>query len=664
MSTDIADLKDWQFHVDVDKIAWAVIDREAESMNSLSRNVMEEFRTIIETVESESARGEIIGLVVTSGKESNFIAGADINEFENYKDEAELKVLAKEGTDLLNKLEGLRVPVVAAIHGFCLGGGLEVALACHYRIATKEDGTRLGFPEVQLGIFPGLNGTVRSIRQAGALDAMQIMLTGKMLRPGAARGMGLVDKLVDTHHQLNWAARKAVLKGAKSKGAAWWKKLMKFGPVRKFLANKMRQEVGKRAKQEHYPAPYELIKLFEDYGDNDIRMAAAETRAFIPLLLGQTSGNLRRVFHLMESLKAQAPKNGYKPLRVHVIGAGTMGGDIAAVCVANGMEVSLQDMNADAIKKAKKSAQKLFKKRLRKKVAIEAANERFIEDPEGKHVSRADLIIEAIVEKLDIKQTVFKDVEAKAKPDAVIATNTSSLPIEDIAKAMENPSRLVGIHFFNPVAQMPLVEVIRAPETQQEVIDKASGFVTTIGKFPVIVKSSPGFLVNRVLGPYMFAAIERYQAGVMREKIDEAAIRFGMPMGPLELCDIVGLDVCKNVSETLGMTVPEDSDLGRLFNAGKIGKKAGEGFYVWEDGKPKKQEVEEFNDAELEKLADELLKPLLDECEKCLDEGVVETADHVDAGVIFGTGFAPFRGGPLHYLKTKSSPQDKTANAA
>ena len=662
MSADISNLMDWQFNVDVEGIAWAVFDREGESMNSLGKRAMQELNAILEAVDDGARKKEIKGLVLISGKRNNFIAGADIREFDTYESSEEVSTVIKEGTDLFKKIENTKVPVVAAIHGYCLGGGLELAMACHYRIATKEAGTRLGLPEVKLGIFPGLHGTVRSIRLAGAMDAMGMMLTGRMLRPQAARGMGLVDRLVDTHHQLRWAARKAVLTKSKSKGAPWWKRLMKLSPLRKLLASQMRKKTAAKVREDHYPAPFELIKLYEEYGDDEQRMEAAETKLFSPLMVSETARNLRRVFHLSEALKAQSPKKGFKPLRVHVIGAGTMGGDIAAWCVASGMEVSLQDMSADAVKKAKKSAQKLFKKKLKKPVAVEAAMERLIPDVEGKHIARADLIIEAIVEKLDIKQKLFKELEEKAKSDAVLATNTSSLPIEDIASVMDKPGRLVGIHFFNPVAKMPLVEVIKAPNTDEEEVKRATGFVTAIGKFPVIVKSCPGFLVNRVLAPYMFAAIDRYQAGVMREKIDEAALQFGMPMGPLELCDVVGLDICKSVSDTLGLGATEDSDIGRLIASGKVGKKAGEGFYVWEKGKPKKEEAE-FDKAELESLAKDLLQPMLSECQKCIEDGIVESADLVDAGVIFGTGFAPFRGGPLHYLESQKK-TEQSADAA
>jgi 3-hydroxyacyl-CoA dehydrogenase/enoyl-CoA hydratase/3-hydroxybutyryl-CoA epimerase len=551
---------------------------------------------------------------------------------------------------LFDRIENLRVPVIAAINGFCLGGGLELAMACHYRIATREEGTRLGFPEVRLGIFPGLNGTVRSIELAGAMDAMGIMLTGRMVRPGPARAMGIIDQLVPTHHRLRWAARKAVLQKRKSKGAPWWKKLLRKAPIRDYLAKQMRKKTAEKVRQEHYPAPFALIDLFAKFGDSRRRMKPAETTAFAPLMTSDTARNLRRVFHLTEMLKNEAPKDGFKPQRVHVVGAGTMGGDIAAWCVVCGMQASLQDLSDEQLDKALARAKKLFWKRLRTKPAVDAAMARLIADKDGKHVSRADVVIEAIVENLEIKQKVFAGLEAKMKPGAILATNTSSLQIEDIAKPLKDPGRLIGLHFFNPVPQLPLVEVVMGANSREEDVRKGCAFVTAIRKYPLIVKSCPGFLVNRVLAPYMLDGVRRYQEGEPREKIDQAALKFGMPMGPLELSDVVGLDICKHVAETLNLGPVEDSELDRLVKNGKLGKKTGEGFYVWDKGKPKRQKVS-FDEDDLEALGSDLVKPMLDECERALAERIVESADHVDAGVIFGTGFAPFRGGPLHYRK-------------
>jgi 3-hydroxyacyl-CoA dehydrogenase/enoyl-CoA hydratase/3-hydroxybutyryl-CoA epimerase len=663
MATTLPNLQDWRFSIDFEGIAWAIIDRKGESMNSLGRRPTEELGEIVRAVEAASASGEAKGLVLMSGKERSFIAGADIREFESFDTEPKIKEVVRQTLELFDRIERLPVPVVAAIHGYCLGGGLELALACSYRIADREEGTRLGFPEVKLGIFPGLNGTVRSIQLAGPMDAMTAMLTGRMLRPSAAKAIGLVDQLVPTHHNLRWAARKAVLQKRRSKGAPWWKRLMLKQPVRGMLAKQMRAKTAAKVREEHYPAPFRLIELFEQFGDDPVSMRIAETEMFTPLMASEASRNLRRVFKLSEMLKDEAPKDGFKPQRVHVIGAGTMGGDIAAWCVVSGMQASLQDLDEAQIAKALARAKGLFKRNLRTPLASEAAVARLIADPKGKHVKHADVVIEAIVERLDIKQKLFQALEKEVKPGAVLATNTSSLRLEDIAQPLADPGRLVGLHFFNPVAQLPLVEVVRGEGTREDEVRKACAFVTAINKLPLIVKSCSGFLVNRVLAPYMMEAVRRYQQGEPREKIDQAAMKFGMPMGPLELMDMVGLDIANHVGEELNLVPKTDNLLTSLVKQGKLGKKTGEGFYVWEQGKPKREETS-YDDAELERLGRELVKPMLDEAERALADNIVASADHVDAGVVFGTGFAPFRGGPLNYRRTQEHATAAKAAAA
>ena len=489
------------------------------------------------------------------------------------------------------------------------------------------------------------------------------MLTGRMLRPSAAKAIGLVDQLVATHHNLRWAARKAVLQKRVSKGAPWWKRLMLKQPIRGMLAKQMREKTAAKVREEHYPAPFRLIELFEHYGDDPVSMRIAETEMFAPLMASEASRNLRRVFKLSEMLKDEAPKDGFKPLRVHVIGAGTMGGDIAAWCVTQGMQASLQDLDEAQIAKALARAKGLFKRQLRTKLAIDAGVARLIADPKGSYVKHADVVIEAIVERLDVKQRLFADLEKQVKPGAVLATNTSSLKLEDIARPLADPGRLVGLHFFNPVAQLPLVEVVRGSQTREEEVRKACTFVTAIAKLPLIVKDCSGFLVNRVLAPYMMEAVRRYQLGEPREKIDQAAMKFGMPMGPLELMDMVGLDIANHVGQELNLAPESDNVLASLVKQGKLGKKTGEGFYVWVEGKPKREEAV-YDQAELERLGRELVKPMLDEAERALADQVVASADHVDAGVIFGTGFAPFRGGPLHYRRTEKEAAAATAAAA
>jgi 3-hydroxyacyl-CoA dehydrogenase/enoyl-CoA hydratase/3-hydroxybutyryl-CoA epimerase len=463
--------------------------------------------------------------------------------------------------------------------------------------------------------------------------------------------MGLIDELVPSALNLRWAARKAIERKRRSKPAALWKDLVRQWPGRGLFASKLRSETAKKVREEHYPAPFRLIDLFETHAGNLEGMKVAETRAFAPLMLSDTSKNLRRVFKLSEMMKAQAPKNlAFKPLRVHVIGAGVMGADIAGWCVASGMEVTLQDVNADQIAKGIAAQKKVISRKFKTRAQRAAANARLIADPAGQGVGRADVVIEAIVEKLEVKQSLFKSLEGKLKPGAILATNTSSIMIEEIAAPLADPGRLIGIHFFNPVAQMPLVEVIRGAQSHEDEVGKGCIFVTAIDKFPLIVKSSPGFLVNRVLGPYMMQALQRLERGEPKEKIDEAARTFGMPMGPIELADTVGLDVCAHVGKIMKVGPAGPTKLDDMVAAGKLGKKSGEGFYVWKDGKPEKAEPEKpWDKFELERLGRELVDPLIREAEKVRDEKIVESAELVDAGVIFGTGFAPFRGGPLHF---------------
>jgi 3-hydroxyacyl-CoA dehydrogenase / enoyl-CoA hydratase / 3-hydroxybutyryl-CoA epimerase len=646
------DLKDWRLTVDRDGIAWAVFDREGESANALGRRPIEELGAIVGFVETAARDKSVRGLVILSGKARGFIVGADIREFESFKTEADVIAALTPVNAMFDRIEQMPVPVVAAIHGVCVGGGLELILACHYRIATRDDATLIGFPEVKLGIFPGFNGTARSIRQAGPIAAMQNMLTGGMIRASAGKALGFIDQLVASPGELKWAARKAVLQNRRSKPAGFTKSVLTKWPVRGLLAKKMRAETAKKARQDHYQAPFRLIDLFEQHGGDYEAMKRAETKAFAPLMLSDTAKNLRRVFRLTEALKGQAPKGlKWRPSRVHVIGAGTMGADIAGACVAAGMEVTLQDISAEQLAKGLAAQGKLFARKFRTKATKDAAKARLIADPDGRGVERADVIIEAIVERLDVKQKLFSELESRIKPGAVLATNTSSLKLADISAPMRDPGRLIGLHFFSPVAQMPLVEVVRGDTTRVDEVHKGAAFVTAIGKFPLVTKDVPGFLVNKVLTPYMFAAMQRMENGEDKEKIDEAARTFGMPMGPIELADNVGLDICAHVASILGQS-SEGSKLERLVASGRLGKKTGEGFYVWKDGKPVKSATT-FAAGELQRLGEDLVAPMIDEAEKALEAGIVESADLVDAGMIFGTGFAPFRGGPLHYRATR-----------
>lgn len=636
--------KHWSFATDIENIGWLTINSPGGPVNVLSREAIMELETLVARFEDLANSKELVGVVLLSGKESGFIAGADVSEFDAMSDFSVLPEALRRTHALFARIENLKIPFVAGIHGFCLGGGLELALACHYRIAVNDDKTRIGFPEVNLGIFPGFGGTGRSIRQAGPVDAMQIMLTGKMLKAGAARGLNLVDKLVRHRDMLRWEGRKAVLQNRKTKPAGFGKRAMAGPLLRDYVANKMREEVGKKANRVNYPAPYALIELFEKHGNDWQAMVRGEVDAFVPLMGSPTATNLRRVFFMSEGLKKQGLK-GAKFSRVHVIGAGVMGGDIAAWCAYRGMSVTLQDLDMARIQPALDRAKKLFQKRYKKKREVDAAMLRLTPDPQGNGVPRADVIIEAVVEKLEVKQSIFSGVEAKLKPGAILATNTSSIELERIAEALKEPGRLIGLHFFNPVAQLPLVEVIKSKFNSDDAIGKGASFALAIGKSPVVVKSAPGFLVNRVLMPYILGAVERVERGESKELLDAAAVAFGMPMGPIELMDTVGLDVGKSVATELGHAVPSDSKFARLIAEGKLGRKTSEGFYKWENGKAVKGSTPPH--ADLVALGRELVKPLVDMTEVVVGEGVVANADLADVGVIMGTGFAPFLGGPL-----------------
>jgi 3-hydroxyacyl-CoA dehydrogenase/enoyl-CoA hydratase/3-hydroxybutyryl-CoA epimerase len=646
-----SEFRHWRLEHDLDGVCWLTIDRAGESSNSLSREVFAELEQIVSRLEKEPPRG----LVLQSGKEGTFIVGADVREFDQVESAVEAEAFIREAHALLDRVEALPFPTAVIIDGYCLGGGLELALCFDYRIARNDERTRLGYPEIKLGIYPGFGGSARTTRQIGGFQAMQIMLTARMVKAGQAKGMGLVDQLVGPHASLRWAARRAVLAGRKSRGPGWLAKMSNLGPARRFLAGQMRKQTAAKANPLHYPAPFELIDVWEQYGDDPRQMLDEEARRVARLITGRTSEGLRRVFWLMEKLKANGKESGFTARRVHVVGAGVMGGDIAAWCVLQGLEVTLQDREMKYVEPALKRAESLFRKRLRSPDRVAGARSRLIADVEGAGAARADVVIEAIFENLDAKQALFADLEARVKPDAILATNTSAIPLRDIASVLNRPSRLIGLHFFNPVAKMPLVEVVHDAATEAAEVQRGAAFCNQINRFPLLVASAPGFLVNRVLARYMLKAFEIHrERGIAKEALDQAAVEFGMPMGPVELADTVGLDVGLGVMGTLGgEAAAEDARVLKSYvEQGKLGKKSGEGFYRWEKGKPRK-DAAAAEGVNLKSLAAELMQPYFEECRACLQDGIVADRDAVDAGMVFGTGFAPFRGGPLYYLEKR-----------
>jgi 3-hydroxyacyl-CoA dehydrogenase/enoyl-CoA hydratase/3-hydroxybutyryl-CoA epimerase len=553
----------------------------------------------------------------------------------------------------MQRIEDLPFPTVAAINGYCLGGGLELALACRHRVAADDPKVTLGLPEVMLGIHPGFGGTVRSVRVAGVATAMDLMLTGKNLRPDKALRAGLVDRIVPAA-ELRAAAKQLALHPQPRRRAPLSQRLLNLPLARGVVAGKIEQQVRRRAREAHYPAPYAIVDLWRRHGASERTGYEAEAQSVAQLVCTATSRNLVRVFFLQERLKALGGKDVPSGGHVHVIGAGVMGGDIAAWCAARGFTVTLQDRALEFVQPALERARAFFEKRAR--VPGKAAEQmaRLQADVDGHGVARADVVIEAIFENQEAKQALYARVEPQLREGAILATNTSSLMLEPLAQSLAQPGRLVGLHFFNPVAQMPLVEVIESNMTTPQARATALAFTRAIDKLPLPTRSAPGFLVNRVLMPYMTEAMLAAGEGVPLAVIDEAAVRFGMPMGPIELADIVGLDVCLHVGRILasafGRAAPEA--VAPLVAAGKLGKKTGQGLYQWREGKAVKPAIPDGYKAP-DDLEDRLLLALVNESMAVLHEGVVADADLIDAGVIFGSGFAPFRGGPLRYAQER-----------
>lgn len=637
----------WSWSIDDDGIGWLTLDRQGASTNVLSSDVLTALHENLDEIESASPKA----LVVRSGKRNGFVAGADIKEFTSVESPEEAFDLIRKAQHMMDRLEALPCPTVALVNGFALGGGLELALACRYRISVDDPKCVMGLPEVKLGIHPGFGGTVRSIATVGVFNAMDMMLTGRNIRPKQALRMGLVDQIVPARH-LERAGRMMALSPPPPRRPTLKERLLGLGPVRGVVARILEKQVAKKARRDHYPAPYAIVDLWRRHGDDPAGMYVAEARSFANLMCSPTSRSLVRVFLLQDKMKSLGRGKKFDFRHVHVVGAGVMGGDIAAWCALRGLNVTLEDRAPEYIGPAIARAFKLFKRRLREPRLVQAAMDRLTPDVEGTGVPKADVVIEAIFEDAKAKQELYRRLEPAMKPDAVLATNTSSIRLENLRDALQEPHRLIGLHFFNPVAMMPLVEVIRTPETTPEELERGIAFARRIDRLPLPCMSSPGFVVNRVLMPYMMEALVVAQEGVPLPVIDRAARNFGMPMGPVELADTVGLDVALHVArilgEAYGFPIPEE--LEKRVERKALGRKTGEGFYVWKDGKPVKGKT----DASVPPgLADRLLLPMINEAVAVYRDGVVDDLDLLDAGVIFGTGFAPFRGGPINYVRNR-----------
>ncbi len=638
--------KHWKLEFDEANILWLHLDVAKLTVNLLSSEVFAELSAILDELANDLPKG----VIILSDKKDSFVFGADIKEFTTLDDQQQATEFLERGHALMNKVEALACPTVSMIHGICLGGGTELSLACRYRVMSDENCSRIGLPEIKLGIFPGYGGTVRSIRRTGPLAAMNMMLTGRALTARAAKRIGLVDEAVPLR-QLKHAAKRFVMDTPKPKQMSLLQRISNSRLLRPLIASQMRKQVSKKAKQAHYPAPYRLIELWKKHASNPKKMLQQEIVEVSKLATTSTARNLVRVFFLQETLKKYGKQLKFKAKHVHVIGGGIMGGDIASWCAIKGYNVSVQDQNPERLAQTMKRAQSSFKKKYKRdRRGIVAANDRLMMDHKGLGVAQADVIIEAIFEDAEVKRELYKNIEPQMKEGAILASNTSSIMLEDLSSSLKNPGRLVGLHFFNPVALMPLVEIIHGKNTDETTVQQASAFALSIGKLPLPVKSSPGFLVNRILMPYLLEAVIMVNEGIAPESIDKAAIDFGTPMGPIELADAVGLDICKNVasilSKTMGMELPKN--LEHIVEAGNLGKKTGSGFYNYKKGKAQKNKKVQHKN--MQEIQDRMIMKLLNESVACLREDIVENKDMIDAGVIFGTGFAPFRSGSIHHI--------------
>ena len=636
------DLMHWLANVDEDGIAWLHLKTDGKSVNVLNHAVMVELESILDRLESKE---DLNGVAMLSGKQGGFVYGADIHEFETLKTASEVANHMLYVHGLFNRIEALPVPSCVGVDGIAVGGGLEIALTFDRLFITSSSKTKLGFPEVNLGIMPGYGGSGRAYGRIGTKAVLDMMVSGRPIGSMDAIKTGLADELVDKPDDFEESMREWIIGCSGEKPI--FTQTESAADATAIAAAK--DKYLKRLRSDHTPAPAAIIEHVENFGHDKSAMSAGEIDVFPNLMVSSASKNLRRVFYLTDAVRRSA-RGASNIKRLHVVGAGVMGGDIAAIGAMAGLDVTLTDMNEAAIQDAIVRAKKLFERRLKSDDKVALALTRLRIDLDGNGATDADLIIEAVAEKLEVKQAVFKNLEVVSKATSILATNTSAIPLEDIATALNAPERLIGLHFFNPVPVLPLVEVIWSKYSDPKIVSRGMQFAGQIGKMPVRCKSAPGFLVNRALLPYIFKAIEAVAGGEKADHIDEALVDFGMPMGPIELADQIGLDVCLDVGIVLGMPPAAKALLDQKCKTGTIGRKSGSGFYEW-DGNRAIRAHQSQDPKVMTAIAKNMLAPMIEECRQAVDEQVVDSADSADAGMIFGIGFPGFRGGPLNWFK-------------
>ncbi|MGR3313613.1 3-hydroxyacyl-CoA dehydrogenase NAD-binding domain-containing protein [Roseovarius indicus] len=638
------DARHWRKELRGDQIVlW--LDCADTGTNVISEEVLRELDTLLDDAKAATPKA----LVIRSAKPGGFAAGADIDGFADLRGDDAVEML-QQGHAVLDKLADLPFPTEAVVHGATLGGGFELALACDYRIGIE--GVKLGFPEIQLGLHPGLGGTFRLTSLIDPTEAMQMMLTGKTAHDRKAKKIGILDALVPERHVA--AATEAAASGKMERDHGGFRaSALRTGVARNLAATRMRAESEKKAPRAHFPAPFALIDLWEDHGDDPDEMQKAEIASFAELLNSPTAQNLIRVFFLRRNLKA-AGKGDDGIAHVHVIGAGAMGAEIAAWSAMQGKRVTIEDVKLDPLGATIRRATKIYEKKHLKSIEKRDSLDRLMPDPQGLGRARADLVIEAAPEKLELKEKIYASLADVMKPGAILATNTSSLKLADLVSAAPDAKRFAGLHFFNPVSQMPLVEVVSHKKASADTLNRLAAFTTGVDRLPARVKDYPGFLVNRILAPYLMEAMVMLDEGYSKEEIDRAALTFGMPMGPVTLADQVGLDICLEVANSMqnGLETPVADTpawLPEKVEKGETGKKTGKGLYDYDSETPPDTPA----DAPDQAIIDRLILPMCNAAVECLRKGVASDADTIDGAVIFGTGWAPFRGGPLHYAKTR-----------
>ncbi|MEX2529210.1 MAG: 3-hydroxyacyl-CoA dehydrogenase NAD-binding domain-containing protein [Gemmatimonadota bacterium] len=666
-------------HLEDSGVARIVFDDPDRSVNVLGEPVMRRLSDLLEEVRAGVDAGRIGGLLIESAKEGSFIVGADIEELGSIESPGDGVEASRFGQAVFLELERLSIPTVAAIQGTCLGGGTELALACRYRVASDSNSTRIGLPEVQLGILPAWGGTTRLPRLIGLQAALDLILTGKQVDAKRARRLGLVGEVLPdeifAQASMRFLEKRMAEEIAPARGSrGFLKRLMEdTAPGRRIILAAARRSVMEKTGG-HYPAPLRILEVIgHSMGRSLERAFQLEAEAAGELLASRVTRNLLHVFRLREGAKKAFGETFRGEPReiadLGVVGAGVMGGGIAQLAAAREVRVRLKDIRHEPVADAFSHARKAFEREAsRGRISgreAEQGMERISGGTDYSGFGQLDLVVEAVVERLDVKRTVLGEVEERVDPECILATNTSTLSVDAMAEALERPEHFCGLHFFNPVHRMPLVEIVRGERTSEGTLASVHAFARRLGKVPVVVGDGPGFLVNRILGPYLNEAGFLLAEGASIEDIDGAATAFGLPMGPLRLVDEVGIDIARHAGDVLleafGERMRPSAPLVRMGETDRLGRKGGKGFYLHgdsrKDEKPEPELHTLLGDAvpstavhiDEADIRARLLLVMINEAARVLGDGIARSAAEVDLAMVMGTGFPPFRGGLLRF---------------